>query len=127
MVVAKANRFLKNRRQAAHDAAVSESRVKYAAVVLDHAPDLADPVLSRHMPKGQKAIDVAFQYPDGEKTGRGSRSASRITAESAIPGKRVSEARAVLRHSRELAMSVLKGDTTHAGVAPAARRPPQEA
>lgn len=74
---------------------------------------LAANVLRRHMPKGQKAMAVAFQYPEGEKTGRGAKSAGRIAQISvAISDERVRQARQVLRYSRDLALTVLRGDVT---------------
>ena len=58
--------------------------------------------LRRHMTKGQRAMAVAMIYPEPEKRGRGNkRSASGQF--SGVPTQRVSEARAVLAYSREIA------------------------
>jgi hypothetical protein len=50
----------------------------------------------------------AMRYPEGEKGGRGNK---RVVETTTVSLDRVARARAVLRHSRTLAESVLKGIT----------------
>jgi hypothetical protein len=61
------------------------------------------------MPKGQKAMAVAFQYPESEKGGRGKKGQAK-TAIASMGGSapRYEQARAVLRHSRELAQAATR-------------------
>jgi len=55
---------------------------------------------------------LAMMYPESENGGRGKRSSARNSPEiGGFKQQRLSEARAVLRHSRPLAESVLKGIT----------------
>jgi hypothetical protein len=59
------------------------------------------------MPKGQKAMAVAFQYPEPEKGGRGKTSETKkLSRNGRVSDQRISDARAVLRYSRELAIAV---------------------
>jgi ParB-like chromosome segregation protein Spo0J len=67
----------------------------------------------RHLTKGQRAIALAMIYPEPEKGGRGKKSDALNSAVSAgFSSRRLNAARSVLRHSRDLAESVLKGSIT---------------
>ena len=56
------------------------------------------------MTKGQKAIALAFLYPEPEKGGRGKKSEAGEPAETAgFSTRRLNEAREVVRYSRALA------------------------
>jgi len=60
----------------------------------------------RNLTKGQQAMALAVIYPEPEKGGRGKRSEnSKETL--GFSTMRLSQARAILRHSREMAQSVL--------------------
>lgn len=61
----------------------------------------------RDLTKGQKAMAMAFHYPEAEKGGRGKKGKSEET--SGFTQKRLSQARQILRHSIELAKTVLSG------------------
>lgn len=62
----------------------------------------------RDLSKGQRAMALAFLYPDPEKGGRGKK--SRNSPETGgFSLQRLSDARSVLRHSRELAEAVRDG------------------
>jgi ParB-like chromosome segregation protein Spo0J len=64
----------------------------------------------RDLTKGQRAIGLAFLYPEPEKGGRGKKSKAINSAETAgFSSRRLNEARTVLRHSRELALAVRDG------------------
>jgi hypothetical protein len=64
----------------------------------------------RNLTKGQQAMALAMIYPDAEKGGRGKKSEARNLEEtSKFTYRRLNQARSVLRHSRDLAESVLKG------------------
>jgi hypothetical protein len=67
----------------------------------------------RHLSKGQQAMLLAMLYPEPEKGGKGKNVAARKAAESAGFGAtRLRQARSVLRHSRPLAESVVKGSVS---------------
>jgi len=81
-------------------------------------PEAADPVSviigmnlqRRHLSKGQKAVILAFLYPEPEKGGRGKNGDARKAVETTgFSVERLKQARSVLRHSRTMAESVLKG------------------
>ena len=62
--------------------------------------------LRRHVTPGQRAMGYAMRHPKPEKRGRGNKSP--VSGEfSGVPTQRVSEARAVLAYSRELAEAVM--------------------
>lgn len=61
----------------------------------------------RNLTKGQQAMAYAMIYPDAEKRGRGNKAKSAATAE--FSGRRLRDARTVLRHSHKLAEAVIKG------------------
>ena len=64
----------------------------------------------RHLSKGQRAMLTAILFPEPEKGGRGKKSAAVNSTETGgFSPQRVSAARSVLRHSRDLADSVVKG------------------
>jgi hypothetical protein len=64
----------------------------------------------RHLTKGQRAMLTAILFPEPEKGGRGKKSQALKSAESAgFSSRRMNEARSVLRYSRDLADSVIKG------------------
>jgi hypothetical protein len=64
----------------------------------------------RHLTKGQRAVALAMMYP--EPGSRTKKDAAKAAESSGFSTKRLREARSVLRHSRELAESVLKGSAT---------------
>lgn len=65
----------------------------------------------RNLTKGQQAMVVAMLYPEREKGGRGKKSKAGNCPETGQFSKqRLSDARTVIKHSRELAESVLKGN-----------------
>jgi hypothetical protein len=66
-------------------------------------------LMRRNLTKGQQAMAMAMMYPV-EKGGRGKLSQKRESLDRTMEN-RVSQARAILRHSRSLAESVLKGIT----------------
>lgn len=70
-------------------------------------PYIADSNTRRNVSKGQRAMAKALRFPDPAKRGRGNKSPET----GAFPHQRLSEARAVLHHSRTLAESVAKGIT----------------
>jgi ParB-like nuclease domain len=61
----------------------------------------------RDISKGQKAMAVAWNYPDPEKGGRGKKGKASET--NGFSQVRLREARAVLAHSRDLAIAVRDG------------------
>jgi hypothetical protein len=65
----------------------------------------------RDLTKGQRAMGLALLYPDPEKGGKGKRSKILDSLDGNRKGwkDRLSQARAVLRHSRELALAVRDG------------------
>jgi hypothetical protein len=65
----------------------------------------------RSVTKGQRAMATAMRYPDAEKGGKRVKGSSPVTGPE-FSKQRLSEARAVLRHSRSQAESVVKGLTT---------------
>ena len=65
--------------------------------------------LRRHVTPGQRAMGYARRHPDPEKGGRGNKR-SDTGQFSGVPKQRVSEARAVLSHSEDLAEAVICGD-----------------
>jgi ParB/Sulfiredoxin domain len=79
-------------------------------------PDGSDPLafiasvnlMRRNLTKGQQAMAMAMMYPEPAKHQRGAKKPSELEG---IHEGRLSQARAVLRHSRSLAESVLKGIT----------------
>jgi hypothetical protein len=67
----------------------------------------------RNLTKGQQAMVVAMLYPEPEKGGRGKKSEARNRPETGQFSKqRLSDARTILRHSRKVAESVMKGYIT---------------
>jgi ParB-like chromosome segregation protein Spo0J len=67
----------------------------------------------RNLTKGQQAMALAMIYPDAEKGGRGKKSAAgNLSVSVSFSRTRLSEARAVLSHSREMAQQVLAGTLT---------------
>jgi len=71
---------------------------------------LAANITRRHLTAGQCAVIVAPVYPDPEKGGRG-----KSTNYSKLEGfsvSRLSEARMIVRHPRDLADQVIKGSCT---------------
>jgi hypothetical protein len=84
---------------------VKASRLSQARAVLRHSRELARQV--RDVLKGQRAMRLAWLYPEAEKGGRGKKSEARKALEtSGFSRQRLDQARAVLRHSRELARQV---------------------
>jgi hypothetical protein len=64
----------------------------------------------RNLTKGQQAMALAMIYPDPEKGGRGKNIETRKAVEtSGFSSARLKQARAVRRHSLDLAAAVLKG------------------
>ena len=64
-------------------------------------------LMRRDQTKGQKAMALAMLYPEPEKGGRGKkRQATNSLVSSGFSQQRLSQARAVLHYSRELAESV---------------------
>ena len=64
----------------------------------------------RNLTKGQQAMALAMIYPDPEKGGRAKKSNAINSAVSAgFSSRRLNAARSVLRQSRDLAESVVKG------------------
>ena len=64
----------------------------------------------RHLLKGQRAMRLAWLYPEPEKGGRGKRAETKTMAKRhGFSADRLSDARAVLRHSPELAKAVRDG------------------
>jgi hypothetical protein len=61
------------------------------------------------MMKGQKAMILAMLYPEPEKGGRGKK--TNVVVSTKFSRSRLDQARLVLRHSRTLAESVVKGTT----------------
>jgi hypothetical protein len=89
--------------------------------VFDKLGDGEDPLayiasvnlMRRNLTKGQKAIALAMIFPEAESGGRGKKSAAANSAVSAgFSARRLNEAQTVLRHSRSLAESVLRGPKT---------------
>lgn len=64
----------------------------------------------RNLTKGQQAMALAMIYPEPEKGGRGKRSQNRESLSRTMEN-RLSQCRSVLRHSRDLAETVLSGVT----------------
>ena len=62
----------------------------------------------RNILKGQQAIALALLYPEAEKGGRGKKK-ERVDETSTFSAKRLQQARAILAHSRELAIAVRNG------------------
>jgi len=62
----------------------------------------------RDLSKGERAMGLAFLYPEPEKGGRGKK-AQNDKETLGFSRMRLSQARAVLRHSRELAEAVRDG------------------
>jgi hypothetical protein len=66
----------------------------------------------RNVSKGQRAMVTAFRYPESGKQGRGKNAEARkAVVSNGFSLDRLKQARSVLRHSRSLAESVLKGIT----------------
>jgi hypothetical protein len=64
----------------------------------------------RDLSKGQRAMGLALLYPEPEKGGRGKKSAVNTATETmGVSKSRVEQARAVARHSLELALAVRDG------------------
>jgi ParB-like chromosome segregation protein Spo0J len=64
----------------------------------------------RHISKGQQAMAIAMAYPEPEKGGRGKNAASRKARETAgFSHDRLQQARAILRHSEDMADAVMNG------------------
>jgi hypothetical protein len=64
----------------------------------------------RHLTKSMQAMLTARMFPESEKGGRGKKTEARNLAETAkFSYRRLNEARAVLRHSPDLADAVIKG------------------
>jgi hypothetical protein len=63
----------------------------------------------RNLTKGQQAMALAMIYPEPEKGGRGKKKERVEETSTLFSAKRLSQARAVLLHSRSLAESVVKG------------------
>ena len=89
--------------------------------VFDRLPAGRDPLsyiatvnlIRRNLTKGQKAMATAMIYPEPDERGRGKKSIATKSAETAgFSQRRLNVAREVLRYSRPLAESVLKGITT---------------
>jgi hypothetical protein len=70
---------------------------------------LAQNVKRRHLSAGQKAMAVAFAYPEPEKGGRGKK--GNLPETSGFSRQRLGQARQVLHHSRDLARAVLMDAT----------------
>ena len=72
---------------------------------------VADKSEHRNITKGQKAMRIAWLWPEAEKGGKGKRSRILDSLVGSRKGwtDRISQARAVLRHSRELAEAVREG------------------
>jgi hypothetical protein len=67
-------------------------------------------ITRRHLTKGQQAMAVAMVYPEPEKGGRGKKGEIKtVTEKTTVSGSRITVARTVLRHSRELAENVMRG------------------
>src|SRR3954454_16949548 len=72
----------------------------------DHRAFIASANLSRrHMSKSQKAMTLAMLYPEAGKRGRGNKGKAEETSD--FSQRRLSQARAVLRHSVVLAGEVM--------------------
>ena len=76
--------------------------------------------LRRHVTPGQRAMGYAMRHPKPEKGGRGKKLAGNGEF-SGVPHQRVSEARAVLAYSLELAEAVMHG--SRSPVSPTRRDP----
>jgi hypothetical protein len=63
----------------------------------------------RNLTKGQQAMALAMIYPEPEKGGRGNKKERVEETSAAFSAKRLAQSRSVLRHSRDLAESVVKG------------------
>ncbi|NKK85537.1 hypothetical protein GFL80_14965 [Rhizobium leguminosarum bv. viciae] len=68
---------------------------------------LAENVERRHMSKGQRAMAVAMMYPEAVKGGKRTKGAVLETKTEAFSPALLSQARAVLAHSKPLADAVL--------------------
>lgn len=62
----------------------------------------------RDLSKGEKAMGIAMLYPEPEKGGRGNK--KKVGETPGFSDRRLYDARAVLRHSRELAEAVREGN-----------------
>ena len=71
---------------------------------------IADKSEHRNISKGQKAMQIALLWPQPEKGGRGKKSKNHKET-LGFSSMRLSQARAVLAHSRELALAVRDGTT----------------
>jgi hypothetical protein len=67
----------------------------------------------RHMSAGQQAMAHAMIYPEPEKGGRGKKSKN-STETLGFSAMRLSQARTVLSHSRDVAMEILAGTKNEA-------------
>ena len=83
---------------------------------LDFATDeevkafIADKSEHRNLTKGQQAMRLALLYPDREAGGRGRKStATKVVETTGFSKSRLDQARAVLAHSRDLAIAVRDG------------------
>jgi hypothetical protein len=72
----------------------------------------------RQLNKGQRAMAVAFAYPEPDKRGRGNKGKCEDSA--GFSQRRLEQARQVLGHSKELAKRVLDGELGQYG-----QRPPK--
>lgn len=67
----------------------------------------------RNLTKGQQAMLLAMAHPASEKGGRGKKAEGTKAAEtSGFTERRLQQARAVLHHSREMALAVVSGGTS---------------
>lgn len=66
----------------------------------------------RNGTKGQQAMALAPIYPEPEKGGSGKKSERAAESASLFSATRLKQARSVLRHSRDLAESVLIGSVS---------------
>jgi hypothetical protein len=71
---------------------------------------LAANITRRHLTEGQCAIIIALAYPDPEKCGRGR--PSQLSKLEGYSASRLSEARTIIKHSRDLAQEVIAGSCT---------------
>jgi hypothetical protein len=73
---------------------------------------LAANIDRRHLTAGQCALIIALVYPDPEQCGRGR--PSQLSKLEGYSASRLSEARKIVRHSRDLALEVIAGLTPFA-------------
>jgi hypothetical protein len=82
---------------------------QFDAVCRDGPQIVSANLARRNLTKGQQAMALAMIYSEPEK-GRGKKDTAKKDAESSsFSYRRVQQARSVLRHSRDLAESVVKG------------------